>query len=324
MAPRRASVASLSSRPCSQGRIRVLPDSRAGGSSPGWHDGVTRPPHIDETRQRGAHRTSSPRTAGDFSGRARRRAAQDLRDGTGDGARPGRHRRDLRARPLHRGHGPFGIGQVHAHALHGRPRPPDVGAVLRRRHRHRRPRRQGPDPDAAGPHRLRVPVLQPRADAHRRREHHPAGGPGRAQGGQGVVRLPGGPARHRRPAVAPAERAVGRAATALRLRPRPDQPTRPRLRRRAHREPGLQFHDRDAVLPAPVGRRVRPVHRHGHPRPPRGGLCRRMPTRAPRGTCTPRATRSRSGPSPRARSWPGARPAVVRCAWPARSPSPSG
>ncbi len=125
----RASGASRRSRRCSQGRTRVLPDSRSGRTPPGWHDGVPRPPQIDETRQRGAHRTSSSRTAGDLPGRARRRAAQDLRDGTGDGARPGRHRRDLRARPLHRGHGPFGIGQVHAHALHGRPRPPDVGAV---------------------------------------------------------------------------------------------------------------------------------------------------------------------------------------------------
>ena len=37
-----------------------------------------------------------------------------------------------------------------------------------------------------------------------------------------------------------------------------------------------------------------------------------------------RATRSRSGPRPRARSCPGVRSAASRCAWPARSPSPSG
>ena len=50
----------------------------------------------------------------------------------------------------------------------------------------------------------------------------------------------------------------------------------------------------------------------------------RMPTRAPRGTSTRRAPRSRSGPSPRAGSCPAARPGAGRCAWPARSPSPSG
>ena len=48
------------------------------------------------------------------------------------------------------------------------------------------------------------------------------------EGGPGVVRLPGRPARHRGPAVAPAHRAVGRPAAALRLRPGPDQPARPR------------------------------------------------------------------------------------------------
>ena len=42
------------------------------------------------------------------------------------------------------------------------------------------PGRQGADPDAARPHRLRLPVVQPRPHAHRGREHHPAGRPGRA------------------------------------------------------------------------------------------------------------------------------------------------
>ena len=94
-----------------------------------------------------------------------------------------------------------------------------------------------------------------------------------------MVRLPGRAARHRRPADAPAERDVGRPAAALRLRPGPDQPARPRLRRRADGQPGLELHRRDAVLPAAVGDRVRPVDRHGDPRPPRGVL--RRPGRLP-------------------------------------------
>ena len=40
------------------------------------------------------------------------------------GHRPRRRRRRLRRRPVHRHHGPVGLGQVDAHALHGRPRPP--------------------------------------------------------------------------------------------------------------------------------------------------------------------------------------------------------
>ena len=53
------------------------------------------------------------------------------------------------------------------------------------------PRRHRAHPDAARPDRLRLPVVQPRADTDGGREHHAAGGPGGQEGGQGVVRLPG-------------------------------------------------------------------------------------------------------------------------------------
>ena len=73
------------------------------------------------------------------------------------------------------------------------------------------------------------------------------------EGRQGMVRLPGRPAGHRRPPHPPSDRDVGRPAAALRLRPGPDQPARPHLRRRADRQPRLELLGRDAGLPAAVG-----------------------------------------------------------------------
>ena len=109
---------------------------------------AARPPSIpsrDESRHRDAHRRSTRRsTPGHPAAHA-----VDLRKtygtGAGDGARPGRRHRDVRARPLHRGDGPVGVGQVDADALHGRARPPDIGPGLRGRPRHRRTRRRRPD-----------------------------------------------------------------------------------------------------------------------------------------------------------------------------------
>ncbi len=136
------------------------------------------------------------------------------------------------------------------------------------------PRRQGPDPDAAGPHRLRVPVLQPRADAHR---------------GENItlpVDLAG-----RKVDKEWFDYLVDQLGIADRLSHRPSelsggQQQRCACARALINRPDLVFADeptgnldsnstdRDAVLPAPVGHRVRPVHRHGHPRPPRGVLRR--------------------------------------------------
>ncbi len=107
-------------------------------------------------------------------GRARRRPVQGLRHGRCPGRGPRPRHRGVRPRPAHRDHGPFRVRQVHADALHGRPGRPDVRTGGHRRHRHPRPEGQGADPAATRPARLRVPGLQPGADAHRAREHHPA------------------------------------------------------------------------------------------------------------------------------------------------------
>ena len=58
------------------------------------------------------------------------------------------------------------------------------------------------------------------------------------------------------------------------------EPARDRLRRRAHREPRLAVGRRDPHVHARGGRRLRPDHRDGHPRPDRRRL--RRPRRVPR------------------------------------------
>ena len=102
---------------------------------------------------------------------------------------------DLTAGRVHRGDGAERLGQV------------DADALLRRaRHRrlrlgvHRRPgpdqaQGQGAHPAAPRRDRLRLPVLQPGADADRRGEHPAAAGDRRPQARPGVVRLGD---RHRR------------------------------------------------------------------------------------------------------------------------------
>ena len=80
--------------------------------------------------------------------------------------------------------------------------------------------RQRPHEAAPRAHRLRVPVLQPLADAEREGEHPPSADHRRREARGRLVR----PARRRRralrPALAPALRAVGRAAAARRHRAR--------------------------------------------------------------------------------------------------------
>jgi putative ABC transport system ATP-binding protein len=116
-------------------------------------------------------------------------------------------------------------------------------------------------------HRVRLPVLQPRA--------HPDGGRtsrSRATWPRRRSIRPGSttwsPARDRRPAFASPQRDVRRSAAAGRLRPGPD------------RRPDLIFADEptgnldsnssggDAGLPPALGHGIQPVDRHGHPRRP--------------------------------------------------------
>ena len=76
--------------------------------------------------------------------------------------------------------GPSGSGKsTLMHCMAGLDRPTS-GQTFVGEPGHREPRRRRAHPAAARPHRLRLPVLQPRADADRGREHHPARRPGRA------------------------------------------------------------------------------------------------------------------------------------------------
>ena len=121
--------------------------------------------------------------------------------------------------------------------------------------------REAPHADPARPHRLRVPVVQPRPDAHRAREHHAAA---RARGAQARPRVARPGHRHRaprRPAQPPARRAVGWPAAARRGRrarcsasPRSSSPTSPPAT--STRRPA-----RRSCVHAPGGRRPRPDHR---------------------------------------------------------------
>ena len=111
-------------------------------------------------------------------------------------------------------HGPVGLGQVDADALHGRPRHRDLRLGLHRRRRPLQPRRQAADPAAPRQPRLHLPGLQPGADPERDREHHAADGHRRTQAGPGVARRRHRHRRAARPAAPPAQRAVRRSAAA--------------------------------------------------------------------------------------------------------------
>ena len=97
----------------------------------------------------------------------------------------------------------------------------------------------------------------------------------------------------------PAQRALRRPAAARRLRPRAGQPARDRLRRRADRQPRLPLRRRGAGVPAPQRRRVRPDHRHGHPRP---GRRRATPTASCSSPTAGSSTRCASPPPRRSSS----------------------
>ena len=188
----------------------------------------------------------------------------------------------------HRRDGALGVGQVDADAHPRRPRQAD----LRLGH----DRRQG-DHDAQGlrpheaparAHRLRVPVLQPAPDAERGGEHPLAARDRGGEARRGVVRRPGQVRRPRRPALAPAGRALGRPAAARRDRPRARLAARRGLRRRADGEPRLAHGPGDPRALAPLGRGPRADDRDGHPR----GACRG--DRRPRAVPRRRADRARA------------------------------
>ena len=174
------------------------------------------------------------------------------------------------ARPPHRRHGPLGLGQVDADAHPRRPRQAELRQRPDRRRRADDAAGQRPDEAAPPAHRLRLPVLQPAADADGGGERAPAALDRGREAEQG---LDGGAARgHRphRPALAPAVRALRRPAAARRRRPRARLEADGALRRRADRQPRLADLVRDP-RPAPRrGRHLRPDDRDGHARSARG------------------------------------------------------
>ena len=171
--------------------VATLAVLSSGSTEPGGRAHVTSDSRCSCLRiprgKHGTHICGVDRGDAGRTGRALGRPNQDVRGRPGGGARPGRYHGDLRPWPVHGRHGPVGLGQVDAHALHGGAGPADIRADVRGRAGRRDPGRRRADPAAPGPDRLRVPVLQPGPDADRGREHRPARRPGGPEGRPGVV-----------------------------------------------------------------------------------------------------------------------------------------
>ena len=138
------------------------------------------------------------------------------------------------------------------HVLAGLDRPTS-GRDLPRRHRDHLAQRQGAHAAAPGPDRLHLPVVQPAADADRRREHRAADPHRRPQAGRALGPVDRRDGRPHRPAGAPPVRALRRPAAAGRRGPGAGQPAADRLRGRADRCPRLAVRRRAARLPAQGG-----------------------------------------------------------------------
>ena len=139
----------------------------------------------------------------------RRRARRDaaLRRGRDRGRRaPRRLRRGRRAGKLTAVMGPSGSGKsTLMHILAG-PRQAHLRLGRGRRHGDHDAQGLGPDEAPARAHRLRLPVLQPAADADRRGEHQAAALDRRREARPGVLRPARRVRRARRPARATARR----------------------------------------------------------------------------------------------------------------------
>ncbi len=143
------------------------------------------------------------------------------------GRRPPRRVGRHRTRRADGGDGAVRLGQVDADAHSGRARQADGGLGRDRRHRDHDPGRQRADEAAPAAHRLRLPVLQPAADAQRRGEHRAAAGDRRreARAGAGSRRsssrwVSGTASRTGRPSC----RAASSSAWRLRARSSPGRP----------------------------------------------------------------------------------------------------
>ena len=226
--------------------------------------------------------TTTPPTTDGRGARGRR--DEDLRRQARPRCARSTRRRRVRARRVHRDHGPVGLGQVDAAALPRRSRLAHERPGVPRRHRPQRALREGAHAGPPRPHRLRLPDVQPHPDAHRAREHHAADG---ARGPASPTRR-GSTASSTPSACASgsrtgrrSSRAVSSSASPSRARsragPRSSSPTsRPATSTRAPSAEILGFMQQ-AV------RGVRPDDRDGHARPDRGGVRepRRLPRRRP-------------------------------------------
>ena len=179
--------------------------------------------------------------------RARRDAA--LRRGRDRGRRAPRRLRRGPARAADRGDGPVGLRQVDADAHPRGPRQADVGLGRDRRDGDHDAEGLRPDEAPARPHRLRLPVLQPPADADGRGEHHAAALDRGREAREGVLRRA-----HR----------LGRArATASRTAP----PSSPAASSSASRSPGRS--SRSPTSSSRTSRRATSTRR----RAPRSSSC---------------------------------------------------
>ena len=144
-------------------------------------------------------------------------------------------------RAVHRDHGPLGLRQVDAAALHRRPRHAHERAGVPRRHRDQRARarsssrRCAATRSASSSRRTTSSRRSPRSRTSRCRWRSRAAKPDQ----EWLDHVD----RHRRlarPAEAPAVGALRRPAAARRRCPRPREPARDHLRRRTDRQPRLQ------------------------------------------------------------------------------------
>ena len=222
--------------------------------------------HGSSARAFAPPRSAGRRAPGDAR-RRRERADAPLRRG-----RHGRRRASRRlardpARPPHGRDGPVRLREVHPDAHPRRPRQADQRLGRDRRRGADDAQGQRPDEASAPAYRLRLPVLQPLADALRRGEHHAAAVDLRHEGRARLARGAARGDRARRSPQAPPVRALGRPAAARRRRARARLAADGALRRRADGQPRLADLRRDP-RPAPRrGRDVRPDDGDGHPRP---------------------------------------------------------
>src|SRR5581483_5990384 len=169
-----------------------------------------------------------------------------------------------------RRHGAVRLRQVHPDAPSRGPRQADVGHRADRRRGRRLAFRQGRDDPPPAAHRLRLPVLQPAADAERGGERAAAALDRRREAGTRVLRADARPRPPQRPPHAPPGGALGRPAAARRDRTRARVPADGRLRRRADRQPRLEDRRRDPRAAPPQRRGARADDGDGDARRARG------------------------------------------------------